>query len=158
MRLGQDVLSDLHSSLSREWQLGNGLGGQASGTAAGAHTRSTQAHLVVAGPQGRLTALLLGFEERLQGESELFEFAVDLHPDHPTRPGGQPILEEFRLDPWPVWRFVAGEFVLEKSLFMIYGHHAAAITYRHIGGPPARLTVSPLVVAREPRAIQRENT
>ncbi|MBI3538673.1 MAG: hypothetical protein HY076_00150, partial [Candidatus Eisenbacteria bacterium] len=33
------------------------------------------------------------------------------------------------------------------------GHHAVAVTWRHLDGPPARLHVSPVLVARNPNAL-----
>src|SRR2546422_977871 len=156
MRLGQDVLSDLDKALSSEWLIANGLGGSASGTAAGAHTRSTHAHLVVAATHGRLTTALLKLDERVVAEGASFELGTDLRVGGPVRPAGHRLLEDFRLDPWPVWRYRAGEVRLEKSLFLIHGHHATAIGYRLLSGPGIRLTVCPLLVSREPWAIQRE--
>lgn len=143
-------------ALSREWLLGNGLGGSASGTAAGAHTRAEHAHLVAAAPHGRLTTLLLKLEERLHTDEGAFALATDLQPRGGARPAGYRLLVEFRLDAGPVWRFRAGGVLLEKSLFMIYGHNAVAIIYRQLDGPAARLTVSPLVTARAPLATRQE--
>src|SRR3989442_11083744 len=100
MRLGQDVLSDLDKALSSEWLLGNGLGGSASGTAAGAHTRSTHAHLVAAAAHGRPITLLLKLEERLLGDEGTVELGTDFQAGGGTRPSGYRLLEEFRLDPW----------------------------------------------------------
>jgi len=156
MRLGQDVLSDLDRALGSEWLIANGLGGSASGTATGAHTRSTHAHLVVAAPHGRLTTALLKLDERVVADGASFELGTDLRVGGAVRPAGHRLLEDFRLDPWPVWRYRAGEARLEKSLFLIHGHHAAAIGYRLLAGPETRVTVCPLLVSREPWAIQRE--
>jgi glycogen debranching enzyme len=156
MVVGQDVLSDLGIALSREWVLGNGLGGSASGTVSGMPTRSVHAHLVAAGPSGRTHCLLLRLEERLLIAGGAFELANDPYSGNPHHPAGWRLLEDFRSDPHPTWRFVAGDVVLEKSLFLIYGHNAAVVSYRHQSGPAARLSVSPLVVARRPTAIQRE--
>ena len=156
MRLGQDVLSDLDRALGSEWLIANGLGGSASGTATGAHTRSTHAHLVVAAPHGRLTTALLKLDERVVADGASFELGTDLRVGGAVRPAGHRLLEDFRLDPWPVWRYRTGEARLEKSLFLIHGHHAAAIGYRLLAGPETRVTVCPLLVSREPWAIQRE--
>jgi len=156
MRLGQDVLSDLPAALAREWVLANGLGGSAAGTAAGAHTRRVHALLTVAEPAGRLTTLLLKLDERLTVAGESYELACNLHADGVVRPHGHLLLEEFRLDPWPVWRYRAGETVIEKSLLPIQWHNAVAVAYRHLAGPDGRLAVSPLVAARDPFALQRQ--
>jgi len=146
MRLGQDVLSDLPRALAREWLLADGLGGAAYGTAAGAHTR--RAHALLTVPHGRATIALLKLDERLLAPDGPFDLAVNLLAGDVVRPAGHLLLEEFRLDPGPVWRYRAGGVVLEKSLLAIPGHRAISLTWRHLDGPAARLTLSPLVVAR----------
>jgi hypothetical protein len=172
MRLGQDVLSDLDAALAREWLLANGLGGTASGTAAGAHTRRAHALLISSDPNGRLAVSLLRLDERLHAGAEHHELACNLHaasasadgvaavesgPGFQARPAGHRLLEEFRADPWPTWRWRAGGVTLEKSVFTVHGHNAVVVTYRHLDGPPARLTVSPLIAARDPGGLQRED-
>ncbi|MEK7824201.1 MAG: glycogen debranching enzyme N-terminal domain-containing protein, partial [Candidatus Eisenbacteria bacterium] len=173
MRLGQDVLSDLDAALAREWLLANGLGGSASGTAAGAHTRRAHALLIAAGPHGRLAVALLKLDERLHAGAESVELGCNLYaaatpgdggapaagpaPGYQARPAGHLLLEEFRADPWPAWRWRAGGVTLEKSVFLVQGHNAVAVAYRHLDGPSARLTVSPLIAARDPHGLQRES-
>ena len=153
--LGQDVPLELSPSLAREWLLGNGRGGSASGTVAGALVRRTQGLLVAAGPHGRMTTLLLKLDERAGTETGCFDLATNLHADGAVRPQGHQLIEDFRLDPWPTWRFRAGDAVIEKSLFTLHLHDAVAVAYRHIAGPAVRLTASPLVVARDPGGLQR---
>jgi glycogen debranching enzyme len=157
MRLGQDVLADLALGLDKEWLITNGLGGSASGTVLGANTRRTHSLLMAAAPDGRLTNALLKLEERLHCGSQAFELGVHVHEDGQARPQGHLLLESFVLDPWPIWRIRAGDVLLEKSLFMVHGHNAVAVRYRHLDGPPGRLTVSPLVAMRDPLGVQTEN-
>jgi hypothetical protein len=173
MRLGQDVLCDLDAALAREWLLTNGLGGTASGTASGAHTRRTHALLIAAGPRGRLAVALLKLDERLHAGAESVELGCNLYaagtpgaegvtggdagPGHQARPAGHLSLEEFRADPWPTWRWRAAGVTLEKSVFLVHGHNAVAVAYRHLDGPSARLIVSPLIATRDPHGLQRES-
>jgi len=169
MQLGQDVLSNLEAATAREWLLVNGLGGAASGTAAGAHTRRSHALLLAPDPRGAPTVALLKVDERLRVGAESYDLGCNLvagvradgdpgaEPPILARPAGHLLLQEFCADPWPTWRWRAGDATLEKSLFLVEGHHAVAIAYRHLDGPPARLSVSPLVAERRPDALQREN-
>ncbi|MEK7329196.1 MAG: glycogen debranching enzyme N-terminal domain-containing protein, partial [Candidatus Eisenbacteria bacterium] len=90
MRLGQDVLSDLDAALAREWLLANGLGGSASGTAAGAHTRRAHALLIAAGPHGRLAVALLKLDERLHAGAESVELGCNLYAAATPGDGGAP--------------------------------------------------------------------
>ncbi|HKQ58692.1 MAG TPA: glycogen debranching enzyme N-terminal domain-containing protein, partial [Candidatus Eisenbacteria bacterium] len=170
MRMGQDVLSNLEAATAREWLIANGLGGCSSGTAAGAHTRRSHAHLITADEHGRLEVTLLKLDERLTVGGERYELGCNLHERSAepgpapeggappqVRPSGHQLLEEFRSDPWPTWRWRAGGTTIEKSLFMIDGHHALAVSYRHLDGPPCHLSVSPLLAARAPEALQLES-
>jgi 4-alpha-glucanotransferase len=156
MRLGQGVLSDLHRALAIEWQLADGIGGSASGTAAGAAGRGAHGLLVTCSPEGRALTVLLEVDERLHLPSGPVDLATRVTAAG-ARPAGHALLDEFRLDPWPVWRWRIDSACLEKALLPIHGHHALAIIYRLLSGPEARLTLSPLVVARAPDALQRED-
>jgi hypothetical protein len=154
MRTGQDVRSIPEGWLAREWLIANGLGGYSAGTAADIATRRTQALLVAASPHGRLVALLLRLDERLQVRGESLELSA-----HRFLADGCRLLdsslEAFETDPWPTWRFGAAGVSLEKSLIPVAGHNALAIRYRHLGGPNARLMVSPVAVSRAPHALER---
>ena len=156
MRIGQDVLFNLDAALTREWLITNGVGGSASGTVAGANTRRTHGLLTAAGPHGLLQTLLLKLDERSSSEAGSYDLALNLFSSGQRPPGALPI-EEFALDPWPIWRYRLGEATLEKSIFMVQGHNAVVVTYRHLDGPPLTLNVSPLVVARDPGSLESED-
>lgn len=157
MRAGQDVLTDLRAALALEWVIPHGTGGSSSGTACGANARRAHALLTAAGAHGRLTTLLLKVDERLRAPSATYELGCNAQPGFTARPTGHLLLESFTLDPWPRWTWRAGGIVLEKALLPISGHDAIAIRYRLLEGPAATLAVSPLVVARDPAALQRED-
>ena len=156
MRLGQDVLTDLGRALSHQWLLGNGLGGTSLGDAVTAGARRAHGWLHAPTPRGTRVALL-GLEERLTIGDESFELATRMRADGDARPAGYTLLESFGLDPWPVWRWRVAGVTLERSLFLVESHHSLVIGYRHLEGPPVRLVVSPLMVARGPDALQHED-
>jgi predicted glycogen debranching enzyme len=145
--------------LDREWLVTNGLGGYASGTLSGAHTRRYHGLLIaaLAGQFGRTLMLGhlsdrlrlpdgsivgLGGEERARGDT------LDLH--------GAAHLAEFRLNHGlPVWRF---EFptghVVEKRLLMPHLQNTTHLTYRLVSGPgPLRLKLRPSVHFRSHDAM-----
>lgn len=84
MRLGQDVLSDLTAATAREWLIADDLGGAASGTASGAHTRRSHALLAAADAAGAFTIALLKLDERLSAASESFDLGCNLVAGAPT--------------------------------------------------------------------------
>lgn len=156
MRLGQDVLTDLDRALAHEWLLADGLGGSALGTAASARARSEHALLVAPGPAGAAVALL-AVDARATVDGDAHELATHRWTHGGTNPAGHRLLESFTLDPWPVWRYRAGALVLDVSLFLLSDHGAVVVSYRHVSGPAAKLTVSPVVTARGPAELRREN-
>jgi hypothetical protein len=153
MRLGQDVLSDLRSALATEWLVTNGRGGSASGTVIGAHTRRAHATLTTASAHGRRVTLLLKLNERVHAAGAWHHVASNVHAGPAVRPDGHVFLEEFRFDPWPIWRWRVGDVTLQKSIFMVEGHDAVVAVYRHVAGPVAQIAVSPLVSGRDPGAL-----
>ncbi|HET9326046.1 MAG TPA: glycogen debranching enzyme N-terminal domain-containing protein [Candidatus Eisenbacteria bacterium] len=138
----------------REWIVVDGAGGSAHGTAAGWPLRRTHAWLHAARADGEVVTTLLGLEERMRTDAGVCDLAPVLTAEASVE---RATLEHFTSHPWPTWRFRAGEVVVERSLFMIHGHHAVVIGYRHVLGGAARLRVSPLIVARDPDAIPRES-
>ncbi len=151
MRQGQDVLAV--PGLAREWLLTNGAGGCARGTAVGVPTRRAHAWLHAADADGRVTTVLLGFDEQLHGEGGPWDLAPPTDPDGAATSAH---LGSFSCDPWPAWRLRCGDLVLERSLFLVHGHQAVAVAYRHVAGPGGRLRLGPLVVGRDPDGCQRE--
>jgi glycogen debranching enzyme len=121
----------------------------------GANTRRTHGLLTTSGPHGLLLTLLLKLEERVRTDAGSFDLCLTSPAGH--RGAAPPPLEDFALDPWPVWRYRHDDVSIEKSVFMVQGHNAVVVTYRHLEGPPITLSVSPLLVAREPRALERED-
>ena len=151
---GQEVHPELVSADAREWLIIDGAGGSAHGLAAGSPLRRGHAWLHAVNASGEVITTLLGLEERLRTDRGLF----DLTPLLATEGNAElAILEQFSSQPWPTWRFRAGDLLLERSLFMVHGHHALVVGYRHLEGGAARLRVSPLIVARDPDEIRKES-
>src|SRR5882724_9842625 len=129
----RDPDSDPH--LREEWLVTNGLGGYASGTAAGAITRRYHGLLIAAlpNPLGRMM-MLNGLSERLRFPDRyaVYTGAEELAGASPenTVP-----LTEFHVEAGlPVWRFEVHSFVLEKRLQRIHRQSTVHITYRLISG------------------------
>jgi predicted glycogen debranching enzyme len=124
-----------------EWLVTNGLGGYAAGTLAGALTRRHHGLLIAAlpAPWGR-TLMLSALWERLRLPDR--SVAVLTGEDHEGVPAARH-LAEFRLeDGLPVWRYEAGDAVVEKRVLMPYGQNTVHVTYRLLDGPvPVRLTL-----------------
>jgi len=157
---GTDTPTDFAAATAREWLLPDGLGGYAAGTASGAPSRRAHALLAAPAPHGRLAALVLRFEERLQ----LGAAAHELSASWWARPGGPPVAREgahaqlvaFAREPWPAWTWRFEGTLIERELRLVEGHHALVASWTLREGGPATLQVAPLLAARDPLALQRE--
>ena len=151
IRLGPEACRNLAQSATCEWLETNGIGGYASGTVAGMHTRRYHGLLVAATrpPLGRMV-LLSKFEEKLIVGEEEYELSTNRYPGT-VSPTGYEYLVEFRLDPFPVWAYELGGLRLEKSVFMPYGKNATVIRWRVLDpvSVQASLELRPLIAARD---------
>jgi predicted glycogen debranching enzyme len=140
---------DAEFLMSREWLVTNGLGGYASGSIAGIATRRYHGVLVAAlpAPFGR-TVMLNHVSEELRlpggmvvplGGHALTDGTIELH--------GVATLASFRLEMGlPVWRYRAGEFLIEKRILLSHGQNTAHQTYRVLEGTGTlRLRIRPSV-------------
>lgn len=169
IRFTGEALLDFDRSCSREWLETNGLGGFASSTTYGLNTRRYHGLLVAAmhPPVGR-TVLLSKFEETLILDGERRELSTNQYAGA-IHPQGYRLLEEFRLDPFPVFTYSVAGIRLEKSVFMIYGENSVVVQYRlPEDGADApseafhtardiHLELRPLVAFRDYHALAHEN-
>jgi predicted glycogen debranching enzyme len=133
--------------LSREWLVGNGLGGYASGSVPGACTRRFHGLLVAAlpAPLGRIVLLT-----RLQEEVRFADgTGIRLDADEPgegqAQLHGAQGLISFRLEMGlPVWRYAFDGEVLERRVHLPYQQNTVHVTYRRLEGKrPLRLRLRP---------------
>src|SRR5512147_1584816 len=101
----QDVCRDLAAATSREWLETNGLGGFSSSTVIGLNTRRYHALLTAAmrPPAGRVV-LLSKLEETIVIDGRPYELSTNQYSGA-VHPRGYANLEEFRLDPFPIFTF-----------------------------------------------------
>ena len=97
------VTGDYDAASSREWLETNGIGGFASSTISGSHTRRYHGLLTAATrpPLGRITTVSKFLETLIVGD--------DIFPLTASRFSGRvdskacEFISQFRLDPFPVW-------------------------------------------------------
>lgn len=142
---------------NREWLVGNGLGGYASGTLSGVVTRRYHGMLVSAeaAPLGRMV-MLNHLSERVTLPSGRSMIIGGEMPDGP----GAEALEDFRLDiGLPVWRFAREGVVIEKMVFLAHMRNTAYVVYRVIEAPGAvRLTLRPSIDFRHQHDAVHESS
>jgi predicted glycogen debranching enzyme len=117
-----------------EWLEADGLGGFASGTTTGIQTRRYQALLLTATtpPAGR-TVLVNGMDVRLDTMRGSFALSSQRYVPEIVHPDGVNRLNEFRLRPWPSWRFnLWDDFFVEHELFVPRGQSTLVLTWREL--------------------------
>ncbi|MFH0823397.1 MAG: amylo-alpha-1,6-glucosidase, partial [Pseudomonadota bacterium] len=143
--------------LTREWLVANGLGGYASGTVSGVHTRRYHGLLISAlpTPLGRIVMLNDLAEEVVLPDGTSVRLGYEIKAGNPTQFCGPQVLSEFRLESGlPVWLYTIGDFVLEKRLVLPHLQNSVHIMYRMLSGEgPVRLELCPAVNFRMHEAL-----
>ena len=149
--------TDLASALEKEWLETNGLGGFASSTIVGLNTRRYHGLLTAATrpPVGRLV-LLSKLEETLIVAGERFDLSSNQYPDV-VHPQGHLHLEEFRLDPFPIFVYRVAGITIEKRVFMVDGENTAVIQYELATPGSCELEVRPLIAFRDYHSLTHRN-
>ncbi len=160
IRFDQSVCTDLEQAKQLEWLETNGLGGFSSATITGLHTRRYHGLLTAATqpPVGRLV-LLSKLEETLLIGGRHYDLSANQYPGA-IYPQGHRFLKEFRLDPFPVFRYEAGGIEVEKRVFMVHGENTTVIEYeiRSLGEVGhCRLELRPLIAFRDYHATTHRN-
>ena len=147
----QGDCQNLKNALAKEWLETNGLGGFASSTIIGANTRRQHGLLVASlRPPGPICHVLLSkFEERVVVDGHESAISTNLYPGT-VFPHGFNIQMEFRLRPWPVFRYANHDFEIERSVFLVAGENTVVVGYRNLRSHgPIELKVRPLLAFRD---------
>ncbi|MGA2052392.1 MAG: amylo-alpha-1,6-glucosidase [Opitutales bacterium] len=158
LTLDAAALHQLDRALSCEWLETNGLGGWASGTIAGAHTRRYHGLLVAAlrPPVGRMM-LLSKLEETLLCAGTSYELGCNQYPGA-VAPAGYQHIARFDALPFPTWHYQAGPIELVKQVAAIHGENTTVVTYQLATAPgPVELLLRPFVAVRDYHALQHAN-
>ncbi len=145
---------------TREWLEADGLGGFASGTAAGIRTRRYHALLLTATtpPTGRVV-LVNGFDAWVTTPAGRFAITSQEYGGDVTYPDGASRIADFNVEPWPRWTFelpdgtrVAQEILVPKDA------SAAAVSWTLLsGGGSVTVEVRPFLSGRDSHALHHEN-
>ena len=157
IRFDATLTRDFSRASTREWLETNGLGGWASSTVSGAHTRRYHGLLVVATqpPVGRMV-LLSKLEETLILHGRV-ELGCNLFPGA-VHPEGHRHLSSFSLDPFPTFTYAAREVTLRKKVAMIDGEHTAVVCYELMRAPgPVQLELRPFFAGRDYHHLMQAN-
>jgi predicted glycogen debranching enzyme len=155
---GRSICGDLTSGLRREWLVTNGLGGYASGTIAGALTRSYYGLLVAAlEPPVARTVLVAALDEKVIYDGETWSLSTHEFGEGIAEPAGYRHLSAFHLEgALPVWTFAIADALIERRVWMVYGRNTTYVSFRLIRGSlPCSFEITPLVTCRSFHALTR---
>jgi predicted glycogen debranching enzyme len=158
MKLEAAVLRDLAVAHEREWLLADGLGGYASSTVIGLHTRRYHGLLVAAlKPPVERMVLLSKFEETLLLGERRHELSTNAYAGDVVHPRGFERAFSFELDPLPTLTFEVDGGRLSRTVARVHGEPGTAVVYEYEGPGPATLELRPLLAYRDHHALQHEN-
>jgi len=156
--IGPDVCGDFDRATRYEWLETDGLGGWASSTIAGAHTRRYHGLLVAATrpPVGRMV-LLSRLDEAVTAGGASFDLACNRFPGA-VHPRGFEHLESFRKGVFPIWDYAFADMRLRKTVAAIDGEATRLVTYELLAAPaPVRLVLRPFFAGRDYHATTHAN-
>ncbi len=162
MRTDRDTCTDFARSSTLEWLETNGLGGWASSTVSGAHTRRYHGLLVAATePPGGRKVLLSRLDETVEVEGARYGLGANRFPGT-IHPRGFEHLASFRQELFPTWEFEIGETRLTKTIAAVHletSENATLVLYELAPGVRAalRLTLRPFFAGRDFHSLVAEN-
>jgi predicted glycogen debranching enzyme len=158
MKLETAVLRDLDVANQREWLLADGLGGYASATVVGLHTRRYHGLLVAAlRPPVERMVLLSKLEEALLLGERRHDLSTNAYAGGLVHPKGFERALSFELDPLPTLTFEVDGGRLSRTVARVHGEPGTAVLYEYEGPGPATLELRPLLAYRDHHTLQHEN-
>jgi predicted glycogen debranching enzyme len=145
---------------TREWLEADGLGGFASGTAAGIRTRRYHALLLTAKtPPTDRVVLVNGFDAFVETSAGRFAISSQAYGPDVTHPDGARRIERFDAEPWPRWTFTLEDGTrIVQEVLVGKDSSAVAVSWRlGAGAGPVRLSVRPFLSGRDYHSLHHEN-
>ena len=162
IEFGSKICTNFKESTSREWLETNGIGGFASSTISGSHTRRYHGLLTAAirPPLGRIVTLSK-FEETFYLDDKSYELSTNQYPNN-IYPKGFQYLKNFCLAPFPVWTFEIEGIEIEKKVFMLHGENTTVCRWKiknksQIANRKPQIKLEPLLAFRDYHHL-RQNT
>lgn len=159
--MGEMTMEDLQNfekSLSLEWLEANGVGGYASSTVSGAHSRKYHGMLVASlNPPVNRMVVVSKLEETIVSGDRQFQLGANQYPGV-IHPRGTNHLIAFERDLFPVFKYEADGVVLKKTIAAIHGENTTVILYEVIAAPQAfTLELMPMYSCRDIHHLTHAN-
>jgi predicted glycogen debranching enzyme len=156
--LDQRITQKFNEAIRREWLETNGLGGWASSTVTGAHTRRYHGLLVAAlqPPVGRMV-MLSKLDETIDFEGQRLELTTNVYSGA-VHPQGYRYLQHFSKDFFPEFRYEAAGVQLQKTIAAVDGENTTLILYEVSNASPSfTLELQPFMAGRDYHSLADAN-
>ena len=142
------------NAIGREWWIGTGLGGWASGTSSGANMRKYHALFAAPNPSAEQVSILLGkFEETVVLSHSRHELSCNFYPNA-VHPKGWQLIGRFSFDGAVArWTYLVEGRRICKEIWCMPGQARTYARYTLLEGDPIGLEVLPLVSGRPAHSI-----
>lgn len=152
------TLNDFQKCSRLEWLEANGIGGYASGTVSGAHTRRYHGLLVAAmhPPVGRTVVVSKLDETIILGEHR-FELGANQYSGA-VHPEGYTYLTGFERDLFPEFYYQAGGIEIKKTIACVHGENTTVVMYEIVKAKKKfKLELLPLYACRDFHSMAHAN-
>ncbi len=154
----KSVTQNFEEAIRREWLETNGLGGWASSTISGAHSRRYHGLLVAATkpPVGRMV-MLSKLDETIEIDGKRYDLSTNRYPGV-VHPRGFEFLQTFEKDIFPQFEFEAGRVYVRKTIVAINGENTTVILYEVLEAPTGfTLELQPFMAPRDYHSMSHAN-
>ncbi|MCU0417087.1 MAG: amylo-alpha-1,6-glucosidase [Cytophagaceae bacterium] len=154
----ETTFSNKEELFTKEWLVTNGLGGYASSTYSGAHTRKYHGLLVAAmnPPVDRQVIVSKVEEYIVREDSSLIHLTTNQYPGV-TYPEGHALISSIGRNPFPRVEWEVEGYKVGKQVFMPHGSNTTIVEYYNTGDSTVVLNIHPLWVYRNHHQVQKEN-
>jgi len=154
----QSITQNFDEAIRREWLETNGLGGWASSTISGAHSRRYHGLLVAATkpPVGRMV-MLSKLDETIDIDGKRFELSANRYPGV-VHPRGFEYLQSFEKEIFPQFVYQVGGVCLKKTIAAINGENTTVVLYEVLDAPvDFVLELQPFMAPRDYHSMSHAN-
>ncbi len=154
----EGFFSNFGEASSHEWLEANGVGGWASSSITGAHTRRYHGLLIAAvTPPTRRMVLLSRLDETISIGGSKFELGCNQYPGA-IHPRGHENLEKFTWNIFPSFEYQLENIRLKKTIVSVNGENTTLILYEVLEAPVTfKLDLQPFVIGRDYHSLMHAN-
>jgi len=155
LSVGKEACRDFSRSSHLEWLDTNHSGAFAMGTVSGVNTRRYHSLLIATKhPPAERISVLARVEETVSFAGKQFELAAAQYPGT-VQPRGFELLDSFRLEPFPAWRYDMNGAILQKKVCLLEGRQSVLICYE--ASQPCGLSVRLMLSCRDYHSLAHQN-